>query len=313
MLKNLTFAKNSIIFVSVFGMAIEQMSSITNTKRNNMEKNKQIAKQNGKRSLGAITFNNLDELRKFGEEIIKSGLVPQKNGGEAIATILYGQELGLDAMVSLNNIVSINGRCTLGIHLISALLQKAGVVVELVKDYEPCAAFVLKGEDGNPKLSNPADSKSVTLLRVDYFDAELKDYECRSKSVVDYKTTVKMTRNLKQPDGKYEKSTITRSFSRNDAIIAGLIDENKPLSAWNKYSKVQCYNRAVAICGRAIAADILLGTYETSEVADVAGISYTVEENHVILETVVHNAKEQTNGNIGEEVTPIETDTHITS
>ena len=225
-------------------------------------------------SFGGIAFKDFTELRDFSERIAKSKLTPLKNGDDILAAVLYGKELGLDPMTSVNNIYPINGKATLGVHLINSLLQKAGVVVEIINDYEPCVPFVMKGEDDKPLLK---DGKP-TVIKTDYISITPRDFEVKSKTIVDYRTTVKLTRQLRQPDGKYREVVILSSFGNSDAIKAGLLGGDKPKDNWTNWTKQMCLNRAVTFGGRLIGADILLGMYETSELADTANIKYTMTE-----------------------------------
>lgn len=236
-----------------------------------METNTQLTKQKGETAIGAFSFKSMAELNQFGDEMVKSGLTPLKTGGAAVAAILMGRELGLEPMVSLNNIIPINGKATLGIHLITSILLKAGITIEKLRDYEPCTVFCLKDDTtGKPYLK---DDKP-TILRTGFFNDEIREYEVRSKTITDYKTVVRLKRKVKQEDGTYVPMEITSSFSWNDCVIAGLSEKDN----WKKYPSQMCYNRALAFAGRAIAADALLGMYETSELADAHGMSYTMTE-----------------------------------
>jgi hypothetical protein len=289
---------------------------VTSTKKDKMETKQTLTKQEETIHFGAVSFKSMSELEAFGSKIIKSGLTPLKSPEQAVAAILMGKELGLEMMISLNNIVPINGKATLGIHLITALLQKAGVVIELLNDYEPCVPFCMKEDelkDGKPvpvSVGTNKDGKPIPIiLRVGYASEQPKDNEIRAKSLVDYRTTVKMTRMLKQPDGSYKESVMIRSFSKNDAINAGLLKDNDEKSAWYKYTNTQCYTRAVAFCGRAIASDVMLGIYETSELADVEGLKYDMVDGKVtILETKINEKSSNITGDVGEVVEPIVTD-----
>lgn len=240
--------------------------------------NKELSRADATTSITAsgLTFKSFDEMKKWGEEIIKSGLAPQATGGAVVAAVLMGKELGLEAMVSVNNIYSVNGKASLGIHIINSLLLKAGVVTEVIRDYEACVGFALKGEDGKAYKGDDGLS-SPTLLRIGFIDELPREHEVRGKIIVDYKTIVKMTRMLKQPDGTFATATVTASFSYSDAVTAKLMDK----ANWKMYPKQMCLQRATAFAGRAIGADILNGMYETSELLDIHNIDYTIEDGKI--------------------------------
>lgn len=222
--------------------------------------------------LGGLEFKSFSEMKTWGEEIVKSGLTPLKTGVAVVAAVMMGKELGLEPMISVNNIIPINGKATLGIHLINALLLKAGIVTEIIRNYEPCVAFAMKGENNEPYRGEKGD-EPLTILRIGFADEEAKDYEVKGKKIKDYRTVVKMTRNLKQEDGTFRLMSVTSSFSYQDAVQADLVTKDN----WSKYIKQMCLHRATAFAGRMIAADITLGMYETSEMADVAGVPYIID------------------------------------
>lgn len=266
------------------------MSFITDT-RKYMEDRKNISTTELAATDTLTAFANLDELQTFGERIAKSGLTPLKEGKDIVAAVLYGREIGLSPMVSVNNIYPINGKGTLSVHIINALLQRSGVVVEVIRNYEPCVPIALKGEDGkaiifdtngkeiqrDEKGQIPKDDKGNPLgkpfiLREGFVDETLKDHEVRSNQIINYKTVLRFTRQLKQPFGPPRDQIIESSYSIAEARQAGLADKDN----WKNYAKQMTLNRALAFGGRLIAADILMGMYETSELADATNTPYKV-------------------------------------
>lgn len=252
-----------------------------------------------------IAFENLEAMKVFGDQIVSSGLTPLKKGSQVVAAILYGQELGITPMVSVNNIYPIGGKATLGVHLINAILTKAGVVQEVIRDYEPCVDFVLKGDDEKAVCINKetgaemprgADGKAPqgsmpVFLRQGFADEVPKSHEVKGKRIVNYKTVVKFTRMLKQPDNTFRETVVTASFSLGEATQAELLTN----PAWVKYPKLMTMNRAISIGSKLIGDDLLLGFPETTEYADVHKIKYTVEDGKaVILEsTLTEGPKEE--------------------
>lgn len=233
-------------------------------------------------TLGGFQFKSFNELKSWGAEIVKSGLTPLKTGEAVVAAVMMGKELGLEPMISVNNIIPINGKATLGIHLINSLLLKAGIVTEIVRNYEPCVGFAMKGDDGKAML----DGGKPVILRIGFADEEAKDHEVKGKNIVDYKTIVKMTRILKQEDGKFAPMSVTASFSYQESLTADLAKKDN----WSKYPKQMCLQRATAFAGRLIGADILLGMYETSELCDAHNIPYVVQEEGKV--TIIEPVKE---------------------
>lgn len=65
------------------------------------------------------------------------------------------------------------------------------------------------------------------------------------------------------------------SYRWSDAKTAGLAEKD----TWKLYKKVQLWNRCFVTGARRFASDVLLGVMEISEMADVANITYTLDEN----------------------------------
>lgn len=74
----------------------------------------------------------------------------------------------------------------------------------------------------------------------------------------DDRCTVTMTRR----DTGFSHTVV---YTVADAMAAGLIREDKPNSAWNRYRKDQLRNRAVGRCSKIVASDIIGGLYLTIE------------------------------------------------
>jgi hypothetical protein len=253
-------------------------------------------------NFGGLQFRSLDEVKNWGKEIVKSGLTPLKTPEAVVAAIMMGKELGLEPMISVNNIIPINGKATLGIHLINSLLLKAGIVTKIIRRYEPCVAFAFKGEDGKAYKGEDGNS-APTILRIGFIDEEPKEYEVKGRTIVDYKTIVRMSRMLRQPDGSYEKMEVDGEFSYNDAKTAGLVTKDN----WKNYPAVLALKMATVLAGRIIGSDILLGMYETGEMADVEGIPYKMTEDGKV--TIIESNVQKSKSNESFEEVKVETDT----
>lgn len=237
-------------------------------------------------SVSITDFKSLEELEAWGDKIAKSGLTPLKEGIKVVAAVLMGKELGMSPMVSVNNIYPINGKGTLGVHLMTALLQKAGIVIELVRDYEPCIFFAKKGEDGKTvfykggvEVPRGTEGANPLITREGFLNESPRDYEVAGNTIVNYKSMYKFTRKLKQADGEYFTQEHFSSYSINEAKIAGLLDKDN----WKNYPKQMCGHRAFAFGARFIAGDILMGMYETSEMLDVTNTKYTIMDDKITI------------------------------
>lgn len=189
-----------------------------------------------------VTNKELASLRVIAEQTMSSGLTPRGvNTVEKVMTILLtGRELGFTPMISLNNIHVIEGKPTVGVHLVAAMLKRAGVDWKTVKDYEPIIKKV-KQADGTEK-----------------------------EGASDYVTTIRFYR--KGSHGGIMEEDV--SFSFRDAQTAGLLGK----SNWKGYPKSMTWNRCLVLGARRVAPDALLGMYETSELADANNIDIPLEE-----------------------------------
>lgn len=240
-------------------------------------------------------FRNIEELEAWGKRMAQSQFSSLKEGKDIVAAVLLGKELGLSPMVSLNNIYPINGKGTLSVHIMNALLQQRGVIVEIVRNYEPCVAFVLKGDDSKPALidsngkaveridGKAPEGTNVVFLREGFIDEKPMDHEVKGTKVINWKTIVRLKRKIKQPDGSYEPAIYEGSFSVNEAHAAGLFD--KKGSAWKGYTRTMVFNRAFTNGSKIAGADIMFGMSESSEMADVNNLAYRqTEDGHTIID-----------------------------
>ena len=98
-----------------------------------------------------------------------------------------------------------------------------------------------------------------------------------------------MTRQIQQPDKSYRTMTITQSFSINEARQAFASNWEKK-DNWKNFPKQMTLNRAISFCARAIAADVVNGMYETSELLDTTDVNYTINPDNGKV-TVVNEVK----------------------
>jgi hypothetical protein len=251
-----------------------------------------------------ISFKSMDDLRKWGDEMAATGFTPLTKGKDIVAAVITGQELGLKPMFSANNIYPINGRATLGIHAMAKLLLEAGILVEVLKDYAPCVNFVMRGDDINGMIvpvcldknnkevpydvvnkKIPQDCKPI-IIREGFVDEVSGDYEIKGKRITNYKTVIKFTRKLRQPDGTFEKMTVISSYSYNEAasvIINKAGDTLINKDNWANWTPQMVYTRAYTFGAKRIGDDILGGLPETTEYADFKGIEYTMNESKVTI------------------------------
>jgi len=106
-------------------------------------------------------FKNLDEMKSFAAELIKSKLIPFRTPEEAVTVALMGRDLGIGFSTAMNNIYNIAGKPALSVHLAAGLAKSRGIEWQIEKDAES-----IKGPDG--KVVN-----IVTQIRFFRFNKEM--------------------------------------------------------------------------------------------------------------------------------------------
>ncbi len=190
-----------------------------------------------------------EALMRFCENVIQSGVFPEglNTPQKLYIVIRQGQELGLPAMASINNIHVINSRATLSVHAIGYLLKRAGIYHKTIKNGEK---VVIKYKD--PKTG--AD-----------------------KEYIDRVTTIRFYRKAPELGVVIEEDV---TFTWQEAQIAGWTEKK----TWVSMPNLMLWNRCFAIGARRVAPDALLGFYEDSEWADAKGANYQMDdEGHVKL------------------------------
>ena len=223
--------------------------------------------------------NSVESMLAFGEKLVKSGLTPMKKAEDVMAAILMGKELGFAPMVSVNNIYSIQGRASVGIHIITGLLLKAGIIYDFIEDYVPLYRY----KDKSGKLYTTDNLHEAN--REDIVSKEEKPYDVRTK--------IKFRRKVKQPDGTYEPLEITQSFTWTDAIAAGLTDKDN----WKRMPKIMLRTRCLTLGARLIAPDLMLGVSEHTEFAEIHKLKVNVNQDtsEVVIDTVAVDVTENDN------------------
>ena len=85
-----------------------------------------------------IILSNMDEIWRFAETVIASGMAPKgiNNPAAATITIQMGMELGLPPMASLQNIAAINGRPSIWGDAMLGVVRSTGELEEFTEWFE---------------------------------------------------------------------------------------------------------------------------------------------------------------------------------
>lgn len=231
-------------------------------------------------------LSTFQEMKEFAEELVamESKLVPFKKAGDVLIVLQAARDFKIPLSFALANIHPIQGKASAGIHLMAAQILNAGITYKVIEDFQPVYQF--KGQGGimvtqdeyfnNPERFNLIGPKTPTK---DYHPDKIN--VIRTSNIIDYRTVIEFTRQVKQPDGSFKEMVIYGKFSRSDAVKAGLY-ESKP-DTWGRYERPMVYARAFADGSHKIGDDVLLGMTEVSMLCDVYDIPYRTDDQGNIV------------------------------
>jgi hypothetical protein len=232
-------------------------------------------------------FKDYDEFLNLCDKLVGNDLVPLKSKSEVAVAILAGKSLGVDMITALNNIYPVNGRATLSLHLIEAILTKNGIISETLEDFQPMyPVYTYLTNDKGEAILKPSEkdkTKSIpTVLEVRFkFRNEVTDLDKVSWKPAGYGTKIKATREILQPSGKYREMVVIETYSTIDADkvqtkVNGADATIRDKQVWINYEKDMIYASCKRRLARKIADDLLLGLYETAEMLDSNNIDYNI-------------------------------------
>ena len=290
-----------------------------------------IVSQENSVSKQLATFNNnslsrvnlfddkqLVAAENFITKIMRSDKGGIKSVNDGLAILMRAQDLNLPFSSCIEHIHVINGKTGLDIHIVKALLSKAGVTWECIDDYTPLYEFT--------------DGFNV------YVDGEFPDYVKRCKSADEAKAKSEKAENdnyvyvypvkfYKDMKGNiyrdYQLNNKTFGIAVNAQQVAAIAKENKipviripsqPVNylvrykfkrirnnvfveaigkftykeaqqaemfekdTYKKYPRILISHRAFTLGARDIASDVLFGVQETTELKIVTGTEISDSE-----------------------------------
>lgn len=242
-----------------------------------------------------------------------------KTVSDGLSILARAQDLQLPFTTCIEHIHVINGKTGIDVHIIKSLLSRAGVVWKCTKDYAPQYQYTdgntIYNETQLPeycvKCRTEKDAEEATkdetigVYPVKWF-TDLKGNIYREDQVspkcvkainkahaqkiasegnfpiiripaqpVDFVTEYEFTRYRKIGDKLIESKAVSH-YSQSEALSAGLFEKD----TYKKYPRVLVSHRAFTLGARDIAADLLMGCMETTELKIVSGMDIT--DNDVI-------------------------------
>ena len=210
---------------------------------------------------------------------------------EAAVYYLKSKELNIPFLTSMSHMHIINGKSGVDVHILKALLLRAGGILwETIKDFEPQYEYT----DGSNVLILPFDVpepyrvvNSAESTNEAKRDGKLPIFRSRTIACT-WITEYKFTRQIKMLDGTINNLTAKGKFSYSDAISNGLhlkkdgnINDKSP---WLTYAPVMTDHRAWTFGARAIGSDILFGLLETTELYDLNKQQYIIDTEGKVIQ-----------------------------
>jgi len=212
------------------------------------EKKSEIVKKEESQLTKFESFKSIEEMTQFADVLIKSKLVPDslKKPEQVVTVILQGKELGFGPLAALNNIHNIQGKASLGVHAIGALLKRNGITWKIIED-----GVYVKEDGTTDEIKKPG------------------------VSYIDRRTTIEFYE-------KFHNQIITNkiSFTLKEAKEQGLLDK----SNWKRMQKIMLRNRTLTLGARFVDPNAVLGTMETSEMADITNADVLLNEEGEVIE-----------------------------
>jgi hypothetical protein len=121
-------------------------------------------------------IQSLDEAYRLASNLAQAGLMPRDLRGkppDVLAILLYGQDLGLSPMQSVQGIYVVEGRPSLSAQLWLALVRRAGHRVSvLAHTGEKCTVHIVRGDTGEEHTTTFTLAEAVDAQRVQIRDGK---------------------------------------------------------------------------------------------------------------------------------------------
>lgn len=295
-------------------------SDNNNTNNNSIvsNQNREVMNVNARKSLSNIDLFDEKQLAaatNFLTQVMRSEKGGIKSVNDGLAILMRAQDLNLPFSTSIEHIHVINGKTGIDIHIIKALLLRAGVTWETLNDYTPLYEYTdnfnvyLENElpDFCIKCKNKTeatelnkdnkDNDCVYVYPVTYYksltdNTVYKNYQLNSNyypvssikegQAVAKNNKIPIIRINNQPIDYIVKYKFNRIINGKKMESIGKFSYTEAVQAgffekdtYSKYPRILISHRAFTYGARDIASDILLGSCETTELKIITGSELT--------------------------------------
>lgn len=268
---------------------------------------------------GIHVLNLLDEKQLANAEVFLKKIIATEKGGvksvnEGLAILMRAQDLRLPFSTCIEHIHVINGKTGVDVHIVKALLSRAGIVWETTKDYVPQYKYT----DGNnvydetllpqycvkcrtkAEAESKTDDEIVGVYPLKYYK-DLKgrvynEFQINEQCIkcINLLQAMKVAQEGKFPVIRTQATPtdyVTEyKFTRYKEICGKTVEIHSvghfsyseanvagffEKDTYKKYARIMIGHRAFSLGAKEIASDVLMGVMETSELKLVEDVPIT--------------------------------------
>lgn len=279
-------------------------------------KKKSISLVPSSSNTGFNSINFFDEKQLVAAENFLTKVMRSEKGGiksvnDGLAVLMRAQDLNLPFSTCLEHIHVISGKTGVDIHIVKALLSRAGCTWRCLKDYQPLYEYTdgfsvyndgklpeyavrcKSHEDAESKAKAENNPEKVYVYPVkwykDFSGNIYKDYQLNTTKFgiatnraqaaeITKSGKIAVYRIASQPVDYQTEYELTRTINGKEVTAIGRFSYTEAVEAgmfekdtYKKYPRILIGHRAFTYAAREIASDILFGVMETSELKIVAG------------------------------------------
>lgn len=288
----------------------QEIKSVIATPTSNDSTKELSISNNSLNSINLFNPTELDRAKAFLTEVMRSEKGGIKSVNDGLAILMRAKDLNLPFSTCIEHIHVINGKTGVDIHIIKALLSRAGCRWELVKDYQPlyeytdginvyndgalpdyCKKVISRKEAEDKTKDGNDDTIFVYPVRWyrDIKGNKYKDYQLDANKFSIATTPVQAQEIVKAgkiavfripnvPIDYITEYKLTRYIKGVETTSIGRFTYNEALAAgmfekdtYKKYPRVLIGHRAFTYAAREIASDIIFGVMESTEIKIVNG------------------------------------------
>lgn len=275
-----------------------------------------------KESSGINTINLFDEKQLLAAENFLNKVMKSKKGGidnvnDGLAILMRAQDLQLPFSTCIEHIHCINGKTGVDIHIIKALLLRAGCTWKCTKDYQPLYEYTdginvyidgsfpnyvirckNKQEANDKAIADKEDNIYIYPVKwySDFNGNLYKDYQLNSKQfseVLNKQQAREVANSGKIPVYRVPNKPVdyiteyefTRVIRGKEIKCVSHFSYSDSIQAemfekdtYKKYPRILIGHRAFTYGARDIASDVLFGVMETTELKIISGSELSNED-----------------------------------